>query len=358
MEPHRATAIDDNAAMAAPRTLLASLSATRLAASSLSTLRPEVCRFATPSYQTIRCAVTKKTEPAKKKKARNTFRQYDLKNTEQFALVDAMRYIRAFEVGRNPSSSKYELHVRLRTLKNGPVVRNRLRLPHSVKTDLRICVIAPADSKQGQEARSAGATLVGEEEIFKQIQDGVIEFDRCICHIDSLQKLNKAGLGRVLGPKGLMPSTKTGTVVTNVGPTVRNMVGGSEYRERLGVVRMAVGQLGFTPAEMQENIKSFMDALKKDIAQLQDRVSKEIHEVVCYFIAGNDVRSLTIAGSQLYQCTGLHIERRVQGPQLDIPGPSDRPLVNACSFSAVRTMYHMNAAAMLVSLKAFTFSAS
>ena len=283
LEPHSATAIDDNASMAAPRTLIASFSATRLAASPLSTLRPEVCRFASPSYQTIRCAVTKKTEPAKKKKGRNTFRQYDLKNTEQFALVDAMQYIRAFEVGRNPSSSKYELHVRLRTLKNGPVVRNRLRLPHSVKTDLRICVIAPADSKQGQEARSAGATLVGEEEIFKQIQEGVIEFDRCICHIDSLQKLNKAGLGRVLGPKGLMPSAKTGTVVTNVGPTVRNMVGGSEYRERMGVIRMAVGQLGFTPTEMQENIKSFMDALKKDIAQLQDRVSKEIHEVVSHF---------------------------------------------------------------------------
>ena len=143
-------------------------------------------------------------------------------------------------------------------------------------------VIVPADSKAAQEARSAGATLVGEDEVIKQIQEGIIEFDRCICHVDSLQKLNKAGLGRVLGPKGLMPSTKTGTVVTSVGPAVRNMVGGSEYRERLGVIRMAVGQVGFTPAELQDNIKALMDALKKDIAQLQDRVSKEIHEVVCW----------------------------------------------------------------------------
>lgn len=337
--------------MAAPRSLAASFSVTRLAASSLSTLRPEVCRFATPSYQTIRCAITSKTQPAKKKKTRNTFRQYDLKNIEQFALVDAMRYIRAFEVGRNPSSSKYELHVRLRSLKNGPVVRNRLRLPHSVKTDLRICVIAPADSKAGQEARSAGATLVGEEEIFAQIQEGVIEFDRCICHIDSLQKLNKAGLGRVLGPKGLMPSTKTGTVVNNIGPTVRNMVGGSEYRERLGVIRMAVGQLGFTPVEMQENIKSFMDSLKKDIAQLSDRASKEIHEVVRQKpLQGVAIALLTPPpGSQLYKCTRIHIERRVQERQLDIPGPLERPPVNSCSSSVVQTMYHINATAMLVS---------
>ena len=331
--------------MAAPRSLAATFSATRLAASSLSTIRPEVCRFATPTYQTIRCATTSKTQPAKKKKARNTFRQYDLKKTEQFALVDAMQYIRAFEVGRNPSSSKYELHVRLRTLKNGPVVRNRLRLPHSVKTDLRICVIAPADSKAGQEARSAGATLVGEEEIFKQVLEGNIEFDRCICHVDSLQKLNKAGLGRVLGPRGLMPSTKTGTVVTNIGPTVRNMVGGSEYRERLGVIRMAVGQLGFTPTEMQENIKSFMDALKKDISQLQDRVSKEIHEVV----GPTSLRKIatTVAnkspGPQFHQFARVHTDWRVQGSQLDIPGHAHRPLVNSCSFSVVQTMYHINA---------------
>jgi large subunit ribosomal protein L1 len=59
-------------------------------------------------------------------------------------------------------------------------------------------------------------------------------------------------------------------------------VGASEYRERLGVIRMAVGQLGFTPEEMQKNVKTFMDALKKDLAQMSDRISKEIHEVVSH----------------------------------------------------------------------------
>jgi large subunit ribosomal protein L1 len=195
------------------------------------------------------------------------------------------RYIRAFEVGQNPSSAKYEMHVRLKTLKNGPVIRNRLRLPHAVKTDTRICVIAPPDSKAAAEARAAGASLVGEDEIFEQVKEGIIDFDRCICHTDSLQKLNKAGMGRFLGPRGLMPSTKTGTVVQNIGATVKNMVGGSEYRERMGVIRMAVGQLGFTPDEMQRNIKSFMDTLKKDIGQLSDRITKEIHEVVSVVIS-------------------------------------------------------------------------
>ncbi|KAI9707611.1 MAG: mitochondrial 54S ribosomal protein mrpl1 [Candelina mexicana] len=222
----------------------------------------------------------KKDVGKKKKKARTTFKQYDLKDAEQFALCDALRYIRAFEVGRPPTSAKYEMHLKLRTLKNGPAVRNRLRLPHPVKTDTRICVICPSDSKHAQAARRAGATLVGEEEIFDAVKSGRIEFDRCICQTDSLQKLNKAALGRVLGPRGLMPSAKMGTVVKDVGASVKDMVGGSEYRERLGVIRMAVGQLGFTPEEMQRNIRAFVENVRKDMAQLSDNISKDIHEVV------------------------------------------------------------------------------
>jgi len=190
------------------------------------------------------------------------------------------RYIRAFEVGRSPTSSKYELHLKLKSLKNGPVIRNRMRLPHPVKTDIRICVICPPDSKYAEAARAAGAFLVGEEEIFEAVKDGRIEFDRCICQNDSLAKLNKTGLGRILGPRGLMPSAKTGTVVKDPASVVKELVGGSEYRERLGVVRLAIGQLGFTPEEMQRNIKAFMDAVKKDMAQLSDKISKEVAEVV------------------------------------------------------------------------------
>jgi len=191
-----------------------------------------------------------------------------------------MRYIRAFEVGRKSTEVKYEMHVKLKSLKNGPVIRNRLRLPHPVKTDVRICVICPPDSKYAESARAAGATLVGEDDIFEAVKDGRIEFDRCLCQTDSLAKMNKAGLGRILGPRGLMPSTKLGTVVKDPSLVIKDLVGGAEYRERLGVVRMAVGQLGFTPEEMQRNIKAFIEALKKDMAQLSDKIHKEMVEVV------------------------------------------------------------------------------
>ena len=77
-----------------------------------------------------------------------------------------------------------------------------------------------------------------------------------------------------------MPSTKLGTITENVRGSVKGMVGSSEYREKLGVIRCAIGQLGFTPDELQKNIKALMGEIKKDCARLSDSISKEIHEVV------------------------------------------------------------------------------
>ncbi|KAF2153523.1 ribosomal protein L1 [Myriangium duriaei CBS 260.36] len=225
-------------------------------------------------------AARKAQAAARKKKSRNTFIVTDLNQVPQFPLLDAMRYLRAAEVGRMPTSSKYELHVRLRSLKNGPVIRNRIRLPHPVKTDIRIAVICPPGSDAATQALKAGAVLVGEDEIFEKVKAGDINFERLLCHPESLPKLGKAGLGRILGPKGMMPSTKTNTVLKDVANAVKQIAGASEYRERLGCIRMAIGQLGFTPEELQRNVKAFIEALKKDAAGMQDRIVKEIHEVV------------------------------------------------------------------------------
>ena len=122
--------------------------------------------------------------------------------------------------------------------------------------------------------------MVGEENIFEAVREGRIEFDRCLCHADSLPALSKAGVARILGPRGLMPSAKTGTVVKDVSTSVRDMVGASEYRERAGVVRLAVGQLGYTPEELSLNIKACIEGIRKDINALSDRIQKDIHEVV------------------------------------------------------------------------------
>ncbi|KAF1812384.1 ribosomal protein L1 [Eremomyces bilateralis CBS 781.70] len=219
-------------------------------------------------------------ETKKKKKGPQEYRQPNLKLAEQYTLCDAMRIIQAFEVGRPPNVPKYELHIRLRSLKDGPVIRNRVRLPYPVRTDLRICVICPADSPQGIAAREAGAALVGEEEVFEKVKAGKIDFDRCIAHDESVAKLNKAGVARILGPRQLMPSAKTNTIVKDVAAALRDMGGASEYRESRAVIRVAIGQLGFTPDKLKSNVAALIGQLKKDMAAMSEKISKDIHEVV------------------------------------------------------------------------------
>jgi large subunit ribosomal protein L1 len=122
--------------------------------------------------------------------------------------------------------------------------------------------------------------MVGEEEIFEKVKDGKIDFDRCLAVPGSVQKMNKEGLPRILGPRGLMPSAKLGTIVEKPGPAVRNMLGGSMYRERMGVVRMAVGRLSFTPEQLRDNVKAYVSAVRKDASGLSDQIMKEVYEVV------------------------------------------------------------------------------
>ncbi|KAJ5586167.1 hypothetical protein N7450_005954 [Penicillium hetheringtonii] len=208
------------------------------------------------------------------------FRQKNLKDMDQFALCDAMRYLRAIEVGRNPTVIKYEAHIRLRTRKDGPVIRNMIRFPHAVQTESRICVICPPDSKQAKDALAAGAVLVGEDEVFEAVKAGRIEFDRCLAHPDSVPALNKAGLGRILGPRGLMPSAKAGTVVEDVASRVEDLRGGTVYRERDAVIRLPIGQLGFSPEQLRDNLRTTIDQIKKDASGLNDRINKEIYEIV------------------------------------------------------------------------------
>ncbi|KAJ9604837.1 hypothetical protein H2200_010952 [Cladophialophora chaetospira] len=233
----------------------------------------------------------------RRRKKHRAYKQHNLKDMQQFTLCEAMRYtisnassaayqltgsryIKAFELGQNPDTPKYDIHVKLRTKKDGAVVRNNVRLPYPVKTDLKIAVICPPDSTAAKGARAAGAFMVGEEEIFERVKAGKIDFDRVIAVPESLAKMGKEGIPRILGPRGLMPNVKMGSVVTNPGPAVRGLMGGSTYRERQGVVRMAVGRLSFSPEMLRDNVKAYVSAVKKDAASLSDQIAKEVYEVV------------------------------------------------------------------------------
>ncbi|KAL2829828.1 ribosomal protein L1-like protein [Aspergillus pseudoustus] len=216
----------------------------------------------------------------KKKKGPKNYDQIDLSQMMQFSLCDAMRYIRAFEAGRSPEATKYEVHIRLKSKRDGPVIRNMIRFPHSVQTESRICVICPPNSRIAKEALAAGAVLVGEEEVFEAVKNGRIEFDRCLCHPDSVDAMNKAGMGRILGPRGLMPNAKMGTIVEDVASRVEDLRGGTVYRERDAVVRLAIGQLAFSPEQLRDNLRTVVDQVKKDASAITDKFTKEVYEVV------------------------------------------------------------------------------
>lgn len=190
------------------------------------------------------------------------------------------RVLRAVEVGQPPASIKYEIHINLKTARNGPVIKNSIRLPHPVQSDWQIAVICPEGSDIATAATAAGAVAVGEETLFEAIRQEKIDFDRLICHENSEKALNKAGLGKILGPKGLMPSKRMKTIVSDVVKSIRDSAGAADYRERQGVIRMAIGQLGYTPDQLKANIQALMKKVKSECAEISEEVSKEVHEVI------------------------------------------------------------------------------
>ncbi|KAI0005776.1 50S ribosomal protein L1 [Xylariaceae sp. FL0662B] len=228
---------------------------------------------------------SRQKEKLKRKKKQQRFKEYKFatpSKDEQFSLCDAMRYLRAAEVGRPPKSVTYEVSLKIRTIKNGPVIRNRIRLPYPVKNDTRIAVICKEGSSAMHDARTGGAVAFGEESLFELIKanSSKLPFNRLICHVDCEQSLKKAGLGRILGPKGLMPSLKTNTITRSVKTLMHEMVGAETYREKIGAIRMPIGNIQFTPKQLAENVKMLVGMVKNDIRRMENRVGKDLIEVV------------------------------------------------------------------------------
>lgn len=140
-------------------------------------------------------------------------------------------------------------------------IRGMTELPHGTGAVLRVAVFAK-DAK-AEEARKAGADIVGAEDLAEKVQKGEIDFDRCIATPDMMILLGK--LGKVLGPKGLMPNPKLGTVTMDVAKAVASAKGGSiEFRaEKAGIVQAGVGKAAFTEQALIENVEYFIEVIKR-----------------------------------------------------------------------------------------------
>ncbi|MEL7544259.1 MAG: 50S ribosomal protein L1 [Pseudomonadota bacterium] len=141
------------------------------------------------------------------------------------------------------------------------VVRGVCTLPNGTGRDVRVAVFA-RDAK-ADEAKAAGADVVGAEDLAEQVQAGKIDFDRCIATPDMMPLVGR--LGKVLGPRGMMPNPKVGTVTPDVAGAVKSAKGGAvEFRvEKAGIVHAGVGKSSFAQEALVENIKAFTDAVMK-----------------------------------------------------------------------------------------------
>ncbi|MEQ9437028.1 50S ribosomal protein L1 [Hyphomonas sp.] len=141
------------------------------------------------------------------------------------------------------------------------MVRGVVNLPSGTGKDVRVAVFAK-DAK-ADEAKAAGADFVGAEDLMEKIQGGFMDFDRVIASPDMMAVVGR--LGKVLGPRGLMPNPKVGTVTPNVAQAVKDAKSGSvEFRvEKAGIIHAGIGKASFSEADIEKNVKAFLDALVK-----------------------------------------------------------------------------------------------
>ena len=139
------------------------------------------------------------------------------------------------------------------------MVRGVVSLPKGTGKTVRVAVFAKGD--KAEEAKKAGADVVGAEDLMETVQGGTIDFDRVIATPDMMGVVGR--LGKVLGPKGLMPNPKLGTVTMDVAKAVTDAKGGQvEYRvEKAGIVHAGIGKASFSEADLVENFRAFMDAI-------------------------------------------------------------------------------------------------
>jgi large subunit ribosomal protein L1 len=141
------------------------------------------------------------------------------------------------------------------------MVRGVVNLPNGTGRSVRVAVFARGD--KAEEAKAAGADIVGAEDLVEVVQGGTIEFDRCIATPDMMPLVGR--LGKVLGPRGMMPNPKVGTVTPDIKAAVQASKGGAvEFRvEKAGIVHAGVGKASFEAKALEENIRAFADAISK-----------------------------------------------------------------------------------------------
>jgi len=178
-----------------------------------------------------------------------------------YMLGDAVAMIKERAVAKFDETIEVSMNLGVDPRHADQMVRGVVNLPNGTGRTVRVAVFARGD--KADEARAAGADIVGAEDLVDIVQGGTIEFDRCIATPDMMPLVGR--LGKVLGPRGMMPNPKVGTVTTDVTGAVNASKGGAvEFRvEKAGIVHAGIGKASFGSEQIQENIRAFADAVIK-----------------------------------------------------------------------------------------------
>lgn len=175
---------------------------------------------------------------------------------KRFTLDEAVEMVKARATAKFVETVEMAAHLGVDPRKSDQMVRGTVSLPHGIGKTVRVCVITKGEKER--EAKEAGADWVGFEDIVTRIKEGWTDFDACVATPDCMSEVGK--LGKILGPRGLMPNPKTGTVTFEVGRAVREVKAGKiEYRvDKAGNIHAPVGKVSFEKQKLAENARALL----------------------------------------------------------------------------------------------------
>ncbi|ESQ93122.1 50S ribosomal protein L1 [Asticcacaulis benevestitus] len=184
---------------------------------------------------------------------------WDVDVNKSYGLTEALGVVKANAKAKFDETVEISINLGVDPRHADQQVRGVVNLPSGTGKDVRVAVFAK--DKKAEEALAAGAEVVGAEDLVEKIMGGFMDFDRVIASPDMMALVGR--LGKVLGPRGLMPNPKVGTVTPNVAQAVKDAKGGAvEFRvEKAGIVHVGVGKVSFTTEALELNVKALVDAL-------------------------------------------------------------------------------------------------
>ena len=182
-------------------------------------------------------------------------------STKEYSLKEASQLVKEITTTKFDASVDMDVRLGVDPRKSTQMVRGTVTLPHGTGKTVRVLVLCSADKEQ--EAKDAGADYVGLDEYIEKIKGGWTEIDVIITMPAIMGKIG--ALGRVLGPRGLMPNPKSGTVTNNIGEAVRQVKAGKiDFRvDKAGIVHTSIGKVSFTPEQIADNAREFLRTLER-----------------------------------------------------------------------------------------------